>query len=198
MRTSQMLAFVDSADAALATEHARLRREAFAVLRDTSGAESALPAPRKDPSAPPRADDPLAGLDAETRQHVLEDALEAMRLRRLGAENAQTNLTWERERVRRYRVEIHKKFTFAIAVFIFALVGAPLGLLFRRGGLAATGALAVGLFLFYWTTLAFGEKLADRGFAFVPPWLAMWLANLVVGALGLALFFGVLVKGRRR
>ena len=48
------------------------------------------------------------------------------------------------------------------ACIVFVLVGAPLGMRARRGGLAA-GFLSVVFFLFYWACLIGGEQLADRG-----------------------------------
>ena len=57
------------------------------------------------------------------------------------------------------------------------LIGAPLGLSIRRGGLGTAGALAIGLFLFFWVTLVQGEKFADRNL--LTPWVGMWAANLI-------------------
>jgi lipopolysaccharide export system permease protein len=39
--------------------------------------------------------------------------------------------------------------------------------------------------MFYYLCLVGGEQLADR--QYLPPWLAMWLPNLVLGTLGLVL-----------
>jgi lipopolysaccharide export system permease protein len=83
-----------------------------------------------------------------------------------------------------YRVEIHKKFSIPAACVIFVLLGAPLGIRARRGGLAA-GFLSAGFFVFYYLCLVGGEQLADRDY--LVPWLAMWLPNLILGILGLAL-----------
>ena len=38
-------------------------------------------------------------------------------------------------------------------------------------------------FAFYYLCLQFGESFADR--LLLPPWLAMWLANIVLGSWGL-------------
>ena len=54
----------------------------------------------------------------------------------------------------------------------------------RRGG-PAVAFVSVGFFLFYYACLVVGEELANR--LILPPWFAMWLANLVLGALGLDL-----------
>lgn len=79
-------------------------------------------------------------------------------------------------------VELHKKFALAFACVVFVLVGAPLGMRVRRGGVAI-GFLSIAFFAFYYLCLQFGESFADR--LLLPPWLAMWLANIVLGTWGL-------------
>jgi lipopolysaccharide export system permease protein len=79
-------------------------------------------------------------------------------------------------------VEWHKKFALAFACVVFVLIGAPLGMRVKRGGVAV-GFLSILFFAFYYLCLQFGESFADR--LLLPPWLAMWLANLVLGGWGL-------------
>jgi hypothetical protein len=43
--------------------------------------------------------------------------------------------------------------------------------------------LSVLFFMFYWLCLIGGEELANR--LLMPPWLGMWLPNIVLGALGI-------------
>ena len=62
----------------------------------------------------------------------------------------------------KFRVEIHKKFTLAIACILFTLVGAPLGILVKRGGITIASALSITFFLIYYILLIWGEQLADR------------------------------------
>jgi lipopolysaccharide export system permease protein len=83
-------------------------------------------------------------------------------------------------------VEIHKKYAIPAACVVFVLIGAPLGVLARRGGLAAGAGLSLGFFLLYWACLIGGEDLADRGIA--SPLMAMWAANFFIGSLGLVVF----------
>jgi lipopolysaccharide export system permease protein len=82
-------------------------------------------------------------------------------------------------------VEIHKKYSIPVACLVFVVIGAPLGFMARRGGIATGGGLSLGFFLLYWTFLIGGEDLADR--QIISPFLAMWSANFVVGAAGLYL-----------
>jgi lipopolysaccharide export system permease protein len=81
-------------------------------------------------------------------------------------------------------VEIHKKFALPVACVVFVLIGAPIGMRVRRAGPAVAFA-SIGFFLFYYVCLIGGEELANR--LLLPAWFAIWIANLVLGALGLDL-----------
>ncbi len=96
--------------------------------------------------------------------------------------------------INRYSVEIHKKYSIAAACLIFILLGAPLGLSIRRGGLGVSALIPIGVFLLYWTTLVQGEKLADRGL--MSPWISMWTANILVGLVALGMFLYVSLELR--
>ncbi len=95
--------------------------------------------------------------------------------------------------IRTYEVEIHKKFTIPVAIAIFVLIGGPLGIKSGSGSLVVSGMLSVIFFLIYWIFLIGGEDLADRGF--VPPWIAMWTPNLLLGLLGLHLLRSAVREG---
>jgi lipopolysaccharide export system permease protein len=82
-------------------------------------------------------------------------------------------------------VEIHKKYSIPIACMVFVLIGAPLGIMARHGGLATGGGLSMIFFLIYWAFLIGGEQLGDRGF--VGPIVAMWAPNILVGGAGVFL-----------
>ncbi|MGB3341112.1 MAG: LptF/LptG family permease [bacterium] len=88
-------------------------------------------------------------------------------------------------KVSRYIVELNKKFSLAVACILFVLIGAPLGYLFRRGGIAG---VLIGILLFssYYIFILAGEEFADRrGFS---PYWAMWLPNIVLFISGVYLF----------
>lgn len=120
---------------------------------------------------------------------VSEVAVNSMRSTRLHVENARRAILWAKTKADRYRVEIHKKYSLALACLIFIMIGAPLGLFVRRGGLGVSASLAVAIFLFHWVSLANGEKLADRGY--LEPWVGMWIADIVTGGIALYLTFFV-------
>ena len=76
----------------------------------------------------------------------------------------------------KFKVEIHKKFTLAIACILFTMVGAPLGILVRKGGITIASALSIAFFLVYYILLIWGEQLADRNL--LNPGLGSWLPNI--------------------
>jgi len=80
-------------------------------------------------------------------------------------------------------VEIYKKYSIPFACIVFIFVGVPLGVKARHGGVAIGTGLSMFFFLLYWCFLIGGEQLADR--RIIPPWLAMWSANIVVGFMGI-------------
>ena len=88
-----------------------------------------------------------------------------------------------RQRAAGYEVEIHKKCAIAAACIIFALVGAPVGLRFQRGGAGLVIGVSLAVFTVYYVGLIGGEELGDR--LLVSPFFAMWTPNLIFAAVGL-------------
>lgn len=85
-----------------------------------------------------------------------------------------------------YEVEIHKKFSLAVACIVFVLLGAPIALRFPRGGVGLVIGASLGVFALYYVCLIAGESMADDGV--LPPWVAMWAANMAFTIVGLFLF----------
>jgi len=108
----------------------------------------------------------------ERQSPAVQTELELWRLEREALERRASSLS----------VEIHKKFSLPAACVVFVLIGAPLGMRVRRAG-PAVAFVSVAFFLFYYLCLVGGEELATR--LLLPPWLAMWLPNLVLGTWGL-------------
>ncbi len=92
-----------------------------------------------------------------------------------------------RERANRFQVEIWKKFTIPAACIVFVLIGVPIAVRFRRGGVGLVVGVSLGVFCLYYVALIGGEKLADR--QFLSPALAMWSPNILFGLIGIGGFF---------
>jgi lipopolysaccharide export system permease protein len=84
-------------------------------------------------------------------------------------------------------VEVHKKYSIPVACLVFVLVGAPLGIMMRKGSPAMAVGVSFAFFLLYWASLIGGEELADN--QFISPPVAMWAANVIVGLGGLYLVY---------
>ncbi|MFA6617903.1 MAG: LptF/LptG family permease [Candidatus Neomarinimicrobiota bacterium] len=124
------------------------------------------------------------GLKVEEKK-ALRDSLRAM-------ENTKNRIRSFRDMSRRYKqseskylVEMHKKIAMPISAIIFVLIGAPLGMIVRKGGLGISGGISLVFFLIYWGILMTGERLADR--LLMQPWLAMWAGNILFAVIGIFL-----------
>ncbi|HTY36694.1 MAG TPA: LptF/LptG family permease [Bacteroidota bacterium] len=117
--------------------------------------------------------DPVTG--AEARMAAFAASLDGEQLR----------ISFYDRKIHEYSVEIYKKYSIPFACIVFVLIGAPLGIMARRGTFGVAASLSLGFFLLYWACLIGGEKLADRGF--IDPWFGMWIANILIGIMGLYL-----------
>lgn len=88
-----------------------------------------------------------------------------------------------------YMVEIYKKYSIPFACLVFVMVGAPLGVIVRRGTFGVSAGISLAFFVVYWACLIGGEKLADRNFT--TPFIGMWIANIVIGLLGVYLIIRI-------
>tara|TARA_Y100001970_G_C14197105_1_gene838773 strand:- start:574 stop:1971 length:1398 start_codon:yes stop_codon:yes gene_type:complete len=85
----------------------------------------------------------------------------------------------------KYLVELHKKFSLSVAGIVFILVGAPLGIIARKGKFSISIAISLIFFLIYWAFLIAGEDFADKGK--IDPALSMWLPNIILLLIGIFL-----------
>ena len=95
------------------------------------------------------------------------------------------NIERNSNKMNRNKVEIHKKFSIPIASIIFILIGAPLGIIIRRGNLAVSMAISLMFFVLYYILIVGGEQLADRNL--FNPVYSMWMPNIIV------LIFGFII-----
>ena len=183
-KTSVMIAVVDSLEHTVERQTQDLRKELtnfddapFATSSDT--------------------DSRVAVADVvETEFDVIESAVSVLRSHRNRVQDIASVHRYSLRRASRFSVEIHKKFSIAVACLVFVLIGVPLGLRVRKGGLGIVSAMSIGIFMIYWISLVQGEKLADRGF--LEPWVGMWAANILVGSAAVILVIVVSMDLRNR
>jgi lipopolysaccharide export LptBFGC system permease protein LptF len=92
----------------------------------------------------------------------------------------------DQEDLRSLLIRIHKRLAQAFAVFAFAMIGMPLGMMTRRRSvMVAFGvSFAIVLALFY-PFLVIGQMAAESGL--LPTVPAMWSGNIVISAIGVLL-----------
>ena len=80
---------------------------------------------------------------------------------------------------------LHRKFALPFACFVLAVVGLGLGVQHGRGGKLAAFVPGIAVVFVYYI-IDYGGRQMAKG-QLLPPWLAVWLPNLVLGAVGVAL-----------
>ncbi len=101
------------------------------------------------------------------------------------ADRITSQVHYEDLKISSLMVEVHKKFSIPVACIVFVLIGAPLGIMARRGGIMVGASYSLFFFIVYWAFLIAGESLADD--MVITPFAAMWTANILIGACGLVL-----------
>ncbi|MFC2111915.1 LptF/LptG family permease [Bacteroidota bacterium] len=91
------------------------------------------------------------------------------------------------ERLRKYQIEIQRKFTLSIACLIFFFIGAPLGAIIRKGGLGMPTVISVLFFLAWYILSMSGEQLARD--SAVSPFLGMWMSSAILLPIGIWLTY---------
>ena len=85
----------------------------------------------------------------------------------------------------RHRIEFHSRITFPFASFVFAILAVPLGIQNRRSGKSGGFAVSILIILSYYVLMSVTKILPEKGL--LPPWIALWLPNLVFLGIGLYL-----------
>jgi lipopolysaccharide export system permease protein len=155
---------------------AREQRQSLARARDYASRDLALVLPgavRPKPGVTP-APGVLTAETGDERERARRTADELQSARRRADD-------LDRE-IRDFKVEIHKKYSIAVASLVFVLVGVPLALRFGGSGIGMVIAASMIIFSIYYVGLIGGEALAGRGF--VKPWVAMWVVNAIMTVLG--------------
>lgn len=116
---------------------------------------------------------------------VLARVLDKIRTAKNNITSKARSVEFTDREIEKYEVEIYKKYAIPVACIVFILIGAPLGVMVRKGGFGVAASISLLFFLIYWAFLIGGEKLAERGF--FSPFLGMWAANFLLGFLGLVL-----------
>ena len=95
---------------------------------------------------------------------------------------------------RRYLLELHTRFSYPVACFVLMLVGVPLGIISRRGGKSSGLVFTILLVLVYYILSYTGIALSRQGK--LPPFIGVWMANLIFAFAGTFLLWQMASGGR--
>jgi len=98
-----------------------------------------------------------------------------------------SQITYENKKINSFMVEVHKKYAIPIACLVFVLIGAPLGIMARRGGIMVGASYSLFFFILFWAFLITGENMADD--LIISPFFAMWTADILLAIVGFYLIF---------
>jgi LPS export ABC transporter permease LptF/LPS export ABC transporter permease LptG len=82
-------------------------------------------------------------------------------------------------------IEIHKKFSIPVACLVFAILAVGLGVTNRQDGKLASFVLGIAVIFAYYVIMFGAHAMAKA--ALIPAWTAMWIPNVVLGIVGIAL-----------
>jgi lipopolysaccharide export system permease protein len=122
--------------------------------------------------------DSLSKLDIRKRHQIWTSA-------RSSAINSRNSLTFDESSAKialtqlyRSKNDWHNKLALPVSVFIFFLIGAPLGAIIRKGGLGTPIVISVAFFVFYYIISLNGKKAAEEGLW--SSFTGMWLSSFVL------------------
>ena len=75
-----------------------------------------------------------------------------------------------------YRTQ--RKYRLAVACLLFFFIGAPLGSIIRKGGIAIPLVFTVGFFVIYFALSVIGEKIAKG--STMPVWFGTWMSSFIL------------------
>ena len=128
------------------------------------------------------------------QKRIFQSAISDLNNYRASLQNIQANVLFRQKSINRYLVEIHKKFSIPFACIVFILLGAPIGIMSKRGNFGVAAMISTVILTFYWISLIQGEKLADR--LFVTPFIGMWSFNIVFSIIGIILLIRLVTEFR--
>ena len=77
-----------------------------------------------------------------------------------------------------YQIELQRKYRLAVACLLFFFIGAPLGSIIRKGGIAIPLVLTVIFFVIYFALSVIGEKIAKG--SVMPVWFGTWMSSFIL------------------
>jgi len=125
----------------------------------------------------------------QTQISSLNAALNNLNRYRADFEKYKNDISWRTFRVAEFLVEVHKKLSIPFACVLFVLIGAPIGMLTRKGNLGVAALISSVILTVYFIAIIQGEKFADR--MIISPFMGMWGINILLFLIGMILLLHI-------
>lgn len=126
-------------------------------------------------------------LPDSARTGVQQRAVSQFSSMRSTVESTLLNVKDKEKRLRKHKVEWHRKIVLSLACLVLFLIGAPLGSIIRKGGLGTPLVFAIIFFLIFYFSTNTGEKFVGGGK--LTPFAGMWLATFILTPVGIFLTY---------
>ncbi|MDD3739198.1 MAG: LptF/LptG family permease, partial [Lentimicrobiaceae bacterium] len=124
---------------------------------------------------------------AKNNIYIVKDAVNNVRNTKTSFQYTQQFAETQSVLKARHDNEFNRKFAVSFGCFVLFLIGAPLGIIIRRGGFGLPIVVSVVLYVIYHVISFTGEKVVRS--LVIDSWLGMWMANIVLLPVGLLLMY---------
>lgn len=120
----------------------------------------------------------LSAMTPDQRIRVLNNAENASRSYIYSMQFNYTDANYRTSYMWSYQIELQRKYRLAVACLLFFFIGAPLGSIIRKGGIAIPLVFTVGFFVIYFALSVIGEKIAKG--SVMPVWFGTWMSSFIL------------------
>lgn len=120
----------------------------------------------------------ISSLPPDFRSRVLNQAENSSRSFIYSMQFNYTDANYRTSNMWNYQIELQRKYRLAVACLLFFFIGAPLGSIIRKGGIAIPLVLTVLFFVIYFALSVIGEKIAKG--SVMPVWFGTWLSSFIL------------------
>ncbi|HXD79328.1 MAG TPA: LptF/LptG family permease [Puia sp.] len=117
----------------------------------------------------------------------MEKANQAINNAKIGVDQPVQSYENEVTNLHEHQIAWHEKLTYAVAVLVMFLIGAPLGSIIRKGGIGMPLVFAVIFFVIFFLLNNFGRKFTKEGVMTAIG--GMWMATYVLTPIGIFLTY---------
>lgn len=129
----------------------------------------------------------LANFNPTEKVRIVDFALNTVKSLKSTVEYNKGALQSDAKLIRKHRIVWHKKFTLSIACLVLFFIGAPMGVIIRKGGLGLPVVISIIFFITYHILSMSAEKYVKEGI--IEPYIGMWISSFILLPIGIFLTY---------